>query len=526
MKINKIFLINLKDRIHRWERFKIIHTNIERFDAIDSRNDFRISEKYNLKLKPVSLADKLYFSQTSGAVGAYCSHYLVWKKIVENDLESALVLEDDAYVDDVIQLLQKNLEYDKYYDLYQFNKRWHHPINYYMNFDGLECYLITNRGARILIEATHNREHFNGKVISGPLANYERNTLENSELFLQDTKQDWSIKNTISCAVDKLVGFCAWPDLDKNKKLKIKFNPCVSVYNQNNKSDISLEQLKAWRKSSEVELKQFLQSNYFEYWNHNLFSSLNNIPNDSVEFSFLTTSMNRCKDLKETYFKNIYTACNNMSVRFEFVLLNFNSTDDIDDWISKSNFSKYCRFTYIKTKKHKYFNMSKAKNIVGRYAVGDKLCWLDADNLLTPTYIHQIQSYFSKEKNRIYVAPKYNRNKKGICGRVVCKKNHFMEIGGYDETFDGWGYEDIDFTKRLEKVGIKNKECDAEHIHIQSNYNNKFINYEDKFPMQFKNNSAMGGFRVMSNYNNFLKSVQNMENGKIVANAGKIWGDV
>ena len=69
------------------------------------------------------------------------------------------------------KLLNENKDYDDTYDLHQLNTRWHHNEYWHMNFDGLESYLLTNRGARILLNTTHNREHFNGKVISVHLGN-------------------------------------------------------------------------------------------------------------------------------------------------------------------------------------------------------------------------------------------------------------------------------------------------------------------------------------------------------------------
>ena len=60
MKIEHIFVINLKDKSHRWEKFANLHPNIERFVAIDFE-DYRVCEEIGLKLDPVAMADKLYF---------------------------------------------------------------------------------------------------------------------------------------------------------------------------------------------------------------------------------------------------------------------------------------------------------------------------------------------------------------------------------------------------------------------------------------------------------------------------------
>ena len=58
--IEKIFVINLEDKEHRWSKFRDINNKVERFEAIDSRKNHLICEDYGLKLAPVGLTNKLY----------------------------------------------------------------------------------------------------------------------------------------------------------------------------------------------------------------------------------------------------------------------------------------------------------------------------------------------------------------------------------------------------------------------------------------------------------------------------------
>ena len=53
-------------------------------------------------------------------------------------------------------------------------------------------------------DATHNRDHFNGanKVPCVSAGKYRHGTF-------YELNQDWSIKNSISCPVDKLAGVLA-----------------------------------------------------------------------------------------------------------------------------------------------------------------------------------------------------------------------------------------------------------------------------------------------------------------------------
>ena len=97
----KIYFINLKDRINRWESFlsyakfypTYISENIERVEAFDSRESVDFLEDLGLKLDPVSAPHKLYFSQSKGAAGCYASHYHCWQKMLSDKVKLALILD-------------------------------------------------------------------------------------------------------------------------------------------------------------------------------------------------------------------------------------------------------------------------------------------------------------------------------------------------------------------------------------------------------------------------------------------------
>ena len=274
MNADKIFVINLDDKIHRYEKFYDLGLNIERFSAVDSRENFKVCEQYDLKLNPVGVSDKLYFSQTTGAVGAFCSHYLLWLEILNKGYKDALIFEDDAYTEDIKNLLKSKLEIPSNCDFLQLNKRWHHKKNYYMNFDGLESYYLTNSCAKKLIENVKNREHWNNKVKTTPFEGmFSRSKLAKSDIFKEENNSNqWSEKKSIVCAVDKFVGYCATPSLDKNR-ITIHFNKKINVFEQKEKSDIELRGIKSWHTSTEYELRKFMKSSYYEFWNKGLFLS-------------------------------------------------------------------------------------------------------------------------------------------------------------------------------------------------------------------------------------------------------------
>lgn len=436
-----------------------------------------------------------------------------------------MILEDDVKIDDVRSFLSSDYKYESGYDIFQLNKRWHHAQNYYLNFDGLESYVITERAARVLIDTTHNSEHFNDKVKSGPYGRYHTSKLAQSKLFTED-KQDWSVLNTISTAVDKFVGFCCHPTLVNSKKLSVKFSPLIGICKNEQKSDIELSGIKPWHECTEYELVNFKKTPYYEFWKKRMYLSPSHIPQNKIKFSFLTTSMNRCSDLKKTYFKNISVAGKILNQNYEFILLNYSSTDQINDWVKRSNFGKYCNFKYVTSKKWKYFNMSCAKNMVGRVASGSVLCWLDSDNLLTPEYLNKLESLFVN-KNVFLTANFNDIDSDGKCGRIACYADDFYEINGYDESFVGWGYEDIDFTNRLKITNVTQYTIENKYIKCIDNDDiNKFINYKDSSPLEISKKSSFAGFRYSTNLQNFAKSQKNIIEKKYHANNQKSWGEI
>lgn len=103
--IEKGFVINLKRRSDRLEKFfkqKIFLPNIEVFTAIDGRN-LKYDNNYNLLYNNTiilqnNLATK-FKGLKIGEVGAFLSHYFIWKKIILAN-KPCIIFEDDANVED------------------------------------------------------------------------------------------------------------------------------------------------------------------------------------------------------------------------------------------------------------------------------------------------------------------------------------------------------------------------------------------------------------------------------------------
>jgi hypothetical protein len=97
---------------------------------------------------------------------------------------------------------------------------------------------------------------------------------------------------------------------------------------------------------------------------------------------------------------------------------------------------------------------------------------------------------------------------------VACLKDELIDIGGYDESFDGYGYDDYDFCFRFEKFHKTRRIslCDLyEEIDFQR-VTGDIIRHEKCL------------FEEHRHKENQQRSQDNIRNRRFVANQGKAWG--
>jgi len=170
------------------------------------------------------------------------------------------------------------------------------------------------------------------------------------------------------------------------------------------------------------------------------------------KIAFCTTCMNRLSHLQQTIEKNIQD--NYLIGKVEFILLDYNSQDGLDKWIS-SVMRKYIDegiLVYYKTTEPTHYLRSHSRNMVFRLAKASILCNLDADNFLGKGFAGFMLNEFSKQDD-IFYTNDYSFN--DTFGRVCVRTGDFMAIRGYNETLKSYGYEDNDFLNRLVLHGLK-----------------------------------------------------------------------
>ncbi|MEM7106957.1 MAG: glycosyltransferase family A protein [Bacteroidota bacterium] len=164
--------------------------------------------------------------------------------------------------------------------------------------------------------------------------------------------------------------------------------------------------------------------------------------------------MNRLFHLKHTYLQNILDNLDYGKV--EFVLINYNSQDKLDEWV-KEKLSKYIDsglLNYYKTLQPSVFHASIAKNLAHRLANGEVLCNLDGDNYTGKDFAYYIN--YLLNKNEVNSLLHFRKEPYwGTEGRIVLRSDDFHRLGGYDEELLPIGHEDHDLLNRARASGIK-----------------------------------------------------------------------
>lgn len=238
---------------------------------------------------------------------------------------------------------------------------------------------------------------------------------------------------------------------------------------------------------------------------------------NNYKISICTTCMGRTKDLKETLIKNIE---NNIDYpNLEFVVLNYNSNDDMDEWFKKDNLlNKYIeekKLVYYKTNEPKFYSMSHSRNVAFKLATGDIVNNVDADAFILrnkDTY-ENFASYINRLANEQPEKAMFVKGKRMMRGRLGFFRSEFINLlGGYDETLDGYGHDDHDLKDRAWGMGFKMMWFGGTfHESIKTPKEDKTKNMKNKSWKDSENKNKQISF-------------DNLKNKIFKANDGKEWG--
>ncbi|MEW6163884.1 MAG: radical SAM protein [Pseudomonadota bacterium] len=125
----------------------------------------------------------------------------------------------------------------------------------------------------------------------------------------------------------------------------------------------------------------------------------------------------------------------------EVVVVDYDCPDDTKNWVVAT----YPRTRVVHVRNAPLLNLSHARNLGSMHAQGEWLCFLDADALLEANFLEQARPAL--------LTGSFAQFAVDGPGQVLCLADDFRRLGGFDETFEGWGCADNDLLMRLTLAG-------------------------------------------------------------------------
>ena len=234
---------------------------------------------------------------------------------------------------------------------------------------------------------------------------------------------------------------------------------------------------------------------------------------EKTTLSFCITCKNRMWQIKQTLPQNLK---DNLSMKgqVDFVLVDFGSTDGLQEWIIE-NFEQEIKEGYLKyyyTEELPYWHVCIAKNTAHALSESDIVVNLDCDNYTGKDGGKYVLENMLKHGIHDTIIHQFSGDGfDGSYGRIALSKENFMNIRGYDESFEPMGHEDKDLLMRLKSIGLT---C--------------ILLNDERYNQAIRNNKEEGIVNCLSGLNwiemyhrNDRLSRENIASGKIVANKDK-----
>jgi hypothetical protein len=233
------------------------------------------------------------------------------------------------------------------------------------------------------------------------------------------------------------------------------------------------------------------------------------VPEVPVRISLCTTCRNRTDQLKQVFDQNLSAILADADA--EWVILNYNSCDDLDSFIQSRLDDAKGKILYVREKSAQSWHSSIAKNIAHRTATGEVLMNLDCDNFVG----NALKTIRNKLKGKIGGLHLWSgSNGDGTYGRIVVRKRYFLAAGGYDESFYPMAHQDTDLLNRLNAMGVIIGRYSCGRGKAIKNTKVESILHCQTGGMTWEQ------FREA----NMLISQTNLRSGNLIANAGRKWG--
>jgi N-terminal domain of galactosyltransferase len=162
--------------------------------------------------------------------------------------------------------------------------------------------------------------------------------------------------------------------------------------------------------------------------------------------------MGRIDQLKQTL------GCSANQVNCSCVLVDYSCPQGTGDWAE----THFPAVRVLRLSRRTEFNASIARNFGAGVSDAPWLCFVDADVAISPSFADVVVPKLVA--GGFYRIPSTDG---GAGGTFVCARADFERVGGYDETYRGWGEEDNDLYDALEFAGLQPRSLPAglvEHL--------------------------------------------------------------
>jgi hypothetical protein len=238
------------------------------------------------------------------------------------------------------------------------------------------------------------------------------------------------------------------------------------------------------------------------------------IKNQRPEAAFCTTVKNRRLHMEVTLPHNLRVLA---ETNCQLIIVDFDSDDFLINFVTHSFQRELAleKLVYYTVSPAPVYERSKSRNIAFSLADTEYVCNLDADNFLGMNFWNyakkHLQTYdFLQGCKELEDDCLFFHGTQGASGRLVTRKSVFDSVGGYDQTLQGYGYEDLDIYKRLEKAGYSGKIID-ECIFLQS------IDHDNDLRIK---HHELPDVTVAHKINKYISQL-NIEDGSYKANVGE-----
>lgn len=204
----------------------------------------------------------------------------------------------------------------------------------------------------------------------------------------------------------------------------------------------------------------------------------------------------------------------------EIIVVNYNSPDGLHEWLMEEygNQYKLNRLIEVFVPDTLYFDHSHSRNVGLKAALGDWVLYLDADCKASNELVRYL--LFRIAQDKMFAMIGYP-TPPDTSGTLFAKRQDLLDLGGFQESFFGWGYEDGDMRDRLFLHGREMFCFNPRFIEPIPHADVERFKYF-KPPFNKQTETSWKNDIKIENCNLSIKYIQT--NG-VVANKGKPWGE-